>query len=132
MEDILEEIVGNIEDEHDEEEDLIEVESEGIYRMSGMTPFADVQDLLFIDREEEEPDDGFETLNGFLISQLGRIPADGEEFSLTARGCLFDILLVENKMIQSVRVSRLPEEAQTDFQGESVEATCGNQETVIE
>ncbi len=35
-------------------------------------------------------------------------------------------------MIQSVRVSRLPEEAQTDFQGESVEATCGNQETVIE
>lgn len=132
MEDILEEIVGNIEDEHDEEEDLIEVESEGIYRMSGMTPFADVQDLLFIDREEEEPDDGFETLNGFLISQLGRIPADGEEFSLTARGCLFDILLVENKMIQSVRVSRLPEEEQTDFQGESAEATCGNQETVIE
>lgn len=116
MEDILEEIVGNIEDEHDEEEMMIELEPDGSYRMSGMAAFEDVMDELGIEPGEEEEDD-FETLNGFLISLIDKIPNDDEVFSAEAYGYLFEILSVENKMISSVRVSKLaghPKESQPD------------------
>lgn len=106
MEDILEEIVGNIEDEHDEEAHMIEMESDGSYMMSGMAPFDEVAEVLGIDGAEED----FETLNGFLISLIDKIPNDNEVFSTTAYGYLFEILSVENKMIQMVRVEKLPEE----------------------
>ncbi len=109
MEDILEEIVGNIEDEHDDEETMIERCSDGSYLMRGMTPFDEVIEELGVEREEEA--DEFETLSGFLIALLGRIPGEHEVFSTTAYGYLFEILAVENKMIKNVHVVRLPEEA---------------------
>lgn len=110
MEDILEEIVGNIEDEHDEEMHMIELQSDGSYRMNGMAPFGEVMETLGIDEEAED----FETLNGFLISLIDKIPNDNEVFSATAHGYQFEILSVENKMIQMVRVEKLPEETDTD------------------
>ncbi len=100
MEDILEEIVGNIEDEHDEEESLIREEAEGVYRIDGIAAFADVIDVLHIPMEE----DTFETLNGFLISLLGKIPNDGETALIHAHGYEFQVLEVENKMIREVIV----------------------------
>ncbi len=129
MEDILEEIVGNIEDEHDEEEQMIEKRFDGSYYMSGMAPFAEVLEVLGIKREEEADD--FETLNGFLISLIGKIPSDHEIFSTTAYHYLFEILSVENKMIQSVHVVKLPEESEEASLPEETEqkdATCQNQE----
>lgn len=129
MEDILEEIVGNIEDEHDEEEQTIEKRIDGSYYMSGMASFADVIEELGIEREEE--DDEFETLNGFLISLFGKIPGDHEVFSTTAYGYLFEILSVENKMIQSVHVVKLPEEngnRSSQADEELKDSTCQNQE----
>lgn len=106
MEDILEEIVGNIEDEHDEEKHTMEKQMDGSYLMSGMAAFEDVIEELGIEQVEE---DDFETLNGFLISLIDKIPNDNEVFSTTAYGYLFEILSVENKMIQSVKVKKLPE-----------------------
>ncbi len=125
MEDILEEIVGNIEDEHDEEVEMIEQLQDGTYRMEGMTAMEDVKDILGIEVLE---DDDFETLNGLLISQIGKIPSDDEVFSVKAYGYLFDVLSVENKMIKSVKVSKLPEEAET----ENEEETCHDKEMVVE
>lgn len=113
MEDILEEIVGNIEDEHDDEEQLIELQSDGSYLMNGLTPFEDVLDVLEIGEDEEEPEE-YETLNGFLISLIDKIPNDHEVFSTTAFGYLFEILSVENKMIQTVKVTKLPEAKQLE------------------
>lgn len=110
MEDILEEIVGNIEDEHDEEELLIERRMDGTYLMNGMADFEDVMDELAIEPGDEQEDD-FETLNGFLISRIDKIPSDDEVFQVTAYGYLFEILSVENKMVKLVKVTRLPEEA---------------------
>lgn len=108
MEDILEEIVGNIEDEHDDEEaQTIERLADGSYRMSGMAPFLDVARELAI--EEDEDADEFETLNGFLISLFGKIPGDGEMFTVTAYGYEFEICAVQNKSIQTVRVRRTKE-----------------------
>lgn len=127
MEDILEEIVGNIEDEHDEEERTIVNQYDGSYLMSGMASFEEVARELGIPQEEEED---FETLNGFLISLIDKIPNDDEVFSTTAHGYLFEILSVENKMIQSVRVTKLPEESEDSPapQEEIADDTCQNVE----
>ena len=57
-------------------------------------------------------DEEFETLNGFLIARLDKIPEPDEQFDVDYKGFNFKILSVENKMIQSVLVTRLPEEAQ--------------------
>ncbi len=65
MEDILEEIVGNIEDEHDEETNMVELQPDGSYLMSGMAPFDEVVEVLGIPLDEE---DDFETLNGFDLT----------------------------------------------------------------
>ena len=123
MEDILEEIVGNIEDEHDEETNMVELQPDGSYLMSGMAPFDEVVEVLGIPLDEE---DDFETLNGFLISLIDKIPSDDEVFSTTAYGYLFEILSVENKMIQKVHVIKLPEEKASEV--ELADGTCQNEE----
>jgi putative hemolysin len=102
MEDILEEIVGNIEDEHDEEEELIRQESDGSICMDGMTDFVDVVEHLELPLEK----DAFETLNGFLISLLDKIPNDGETAKLHAYGYTFEILKVKDQIISLVRVTK--------------------------
>lgn len=106
MEDILEEIVGNIQDEYDEDEKYIEQKSEDEYIIDGKTPLDELEEKLHISLEEEE----FETLNGFLISRMERIPKEDEQFCVDAGGYNFKILAVENKMISSVLVTKLPEE----------------------
>ncbi len=106
MEDILEEIVGNIMDEYDEDSEYIEEKSKDEYIIEGKTPLEELEERFHIPFEDEE----FETLNGFLISRLDKIPEPDEQFNVDYRGFNFKILSVENKMIQSVLVTRLPEE----------------------
>lgn len=113
MEDILEEIVGNIQDEYDEDETYIEQKSEDEYVIEGKMPLEELEEKLHISFEEEE----FETLNGFLISKMDKIPEEDEQFSVDVAGYRFKILSVENKMIASVLVTKLPEEA--DESGEN-------------
>lgn len=115
MEDILEEIVGNIFDEYDEEETVIVPQADGSYLMSGMAPFDEVCELLHISPEEEE----FETLNGFLISLIGKIPGDHEKFELDCQGWHFHVAAVRDKMIHTVKVTKL-EEAGGDTETEEM------------
>ncbi|MBE5847591.1 MAG: HlyC/CorC family transporter [Lachnospiraceae bacterium] len=109
MEDILEEIVGNILDEHDEDEAHIRVKNEKEYIIEGLTPIEDVEELLGISLKE----DAFETLNGFMISKMEHIPEDKEKFETEAEGYRFRILKAQNKMVQSVLVTKLEEESRT-------------------
>ncbi len=102
MEDILEEIVGNILDEYDDEEEHIEETSKDEYVIEGLTPLKELEERFNISFKEEE----FETLNGFLIARMERIPEDTEEFSIDVEGYNFKVLSVENKRIQSVLVTR--------------------------
>ncbi|MCI8465380.1 MAG: HlyC/CorC family transporter [Lachnospiraceae bacterium] len=104
MEDILEEIVGNLLDEYDEEEVFIRKQGEG-WLMKGVTPLSEVEELLDLDFEEED----YDTLNGFLISKLDRIPTKEERPDISYGGFRFLVLQVENKMIGLVRVERLLE-----------------------
>ena len=105
MEDILEEIVGNIEDEHDEEEQLIRKNTDGSYLMNGSASLSDVIEVLHLPIDE----DAFDTLNGLLVSLLDKIPSDGEKAEVHAYGYVFSILKVENKMIHEVRVQKSKE-----------------------
>lgn len=102
MEDILEEIVGNILDEYDEEDTMIIRQGDGSFLMKGMAPLDDV--LSFLGLEEEEELEDYDTLNGYLISLIDKIPGDHEMFEIRDRGYLFHVLSVENKMIQTVKV----------------------------
>lgn len=104
MEDILEEIVGNILDEYDVDEQFIEEAGDG-FLMNGMTPLSEAQKALGVEFPQEDLEN-YDTVNGLLISRLDRIPADGEQPQVHYQGYLFAVLKVENKMIRRVRVIR--------------------------
>ena len=103
MEDILEEIVGNIFDEYDEEDTNIVREDEKTYVIRGATPLSDIEDELEISFDEED----YDTLNGYLISKLDRIPSEDDEIVIETEDCRYDVLAIEGKMISLVRVTLL-------------------------
>jgi putative hemolysin len=105
MEDILEEIVGNILDEYDVDEEYIVSSDDGSYIMNGMTLLDDVEKVLDIEFEEEDYD-SYDTINGLLISKLDRIPQEGEQTEVSVLGYRFKILQVKNKIIQSILVRK--------------------------
>lgn len=106
MEDFIEEIVGNIQDEYDEEEKLIIAKEEDYVIVKGAIYLEDLEEETGIDLVNED----FDTLNGLLISLLDRIPEDGEQALLNHSGYQFEILETKDKMIGRVRISKLPEE----------------------
>lgn len=111
MEDILEEIVGDILDEYDENDDYIQPQYDDSILMDGLTPLDQVGAVLNADFSDIEE---FETLNGYLTSLLGHIPTRKDR-EVEARGFLFQILSVEHNTIQKVRVEKLQEkEGETD------------------
>ena len=103
MEDILEELVGEIEDEHDEEEELIQINDDQSYYMDGMTDFSDVKETLNLPLEE----DAFETLNGFLIAQMDKIPEEDEKPVINAYGYEFSVLSVNDNVIGQVMIKKV-------------------------
>ena len=107
MEDILEEIVGNIMDEYDEDENYVKpTKNPDEFTVDGKTPLEVLEKKFKISFEKSE----FETLNGYLISKLDRIPEGDEDFSVTVDGYNFKILSVQNHMVTSVLLTKLPQE----------------------
>ncbi|MEF9941377.1 MAG: hemolysin family protein [Lachnospiraceae bacterium] len=102
MEDILEEIVGNILDEYDEDENFIVQQQEHTYLVNGMTELEDLEDILEIVFDEED----CETLNGFLIHCLDRIPNEDETCMIEYKGYHFQVLTIDNNMIESVQITK--------------------------
>ncbi len=109
MEDILEEIVGNIFDEHDAVEYNILKVSDTVYHVRGLTPLSEIEEELGIVYEDEDND----TLNGYLISKLDRIPENDEGTEVVDGDIRYKILSVSDKMIDMVRVE-IPESAVED------------------
>lgn len=106
MEDILEEIVGEIEDEHDEEEQMFSMDSDGGFTFDGLTELSDVLEVVKLPIEE----DAFETLNGYVISLLEKVPKDDECETIVKHGYQFEIKRVENRIIREVRITKAYEE----------------------
>ena len=103
MEDILEEIVGNIFDEHDEVEYNIIKIAPGVYNIKGLTLLEDITDETGV----EFPDDDYDTLNGYLISKLDRIPSDDVGTEVIDNGVKFKVLSIDDKTISVVRMEIL-------------------------
>ena len=103
MEDIIEEIVGNIQDEYDEDVEEVVKLSEGSYLVQGGADLEDLENLLGIEFEKSD----YGTVNGFLIDMLDRIPAEDESSSVDYEGYRFHILSVDNNMIQTVKIVKI-------------------------
>jgi magnesium and cobalt transporter len=106
IEDVLEQIVGDIEDEYDydEDEDNILVEAEGVWRVKAQTEIADLNASL----GSEFSDDEFDTVGGLVIHAFGRLPKRNEQVSMA--GFRFQVLRADSRRVHSLRVERLPQQ----------------------
>ncbi|HUU45182.1 MAG TPA: hemolysin family protein [Acidobacteriota bacterium] len=100
LEDILEEIVGEIEDEHDRNGSAIEWISDGIMRAQGVVSLEEVADAFGIDL----PGDEFETIGGLIYDRVGGIPRAGQSF--TDYGLAFTVERVDGQRISRIRVEK--------------------------
>ena len=100
VEDLLEEIVGEIRDEYDVESETVTDEGDGTFVFSGKVNVDEVRDRLGVEIERE----GFETLGGYLLSHLGHMPYVGETFDVD--DLAVEVLEVERRRITKVRVRR--------------------------
>lgn len=98
IEDLVEEIVGEIEDEYDRERDMIEVVKEDEYIVDGSSRLEDVSDLIGVNMESEEID----SVGGLLIDELGRIPEEKEEIVIDR--IRFVVEEIDKNRIKRVRI----------------------------
>ena len=112
MEDLLEEIVGNIYDEFDPqtEAEITRVDDE-TWRISGQAALADVADALDIELPLEED---YDTLGGLIFSQFTTIPEDGAQPELDCHGLHIVVEKIEDHRVEKVLVSKIPEESEDD------------------
>lgn len=106
IEDLLEEIVGEIRDEYDVELEPVQQEAEGVFVFSGNVSIEELNDRLGVSIASE----GFSTVGGFLLAHLGRVPAVGEQFDID--GLHIEVLEAERRRVIRVRVRRQIEEPQ--------------------
>jgi len=100
LEDILEEIVGEIEDEHDRRRRQIERESDDVLRADGVVSLDDIADALGIDL----PDERFETIGGLIYDRVGGVPRVGQSFA--EHGLSITIEQMDGQRIRRVRIQR--------------------------
>jgi CBS domain containing-hemolysin-like protein len=105
MEDVLEEIVGEITDEFDIEHPEIERLPGGRLRVHGRTPIGDVSEVLAV----HFPDDEWDTVGGLVFNLLGRVPDGGE--TITSEGYDFTVERMEGQRVMSVLVAPAAEKA---------------------
>ncbi|WP_445330247.1 HlyC/CorC family transporter [Tepidibacter sp. Z1-5] len=98
IEDLIEEIVGDIEDEYDEEDDEIKIINEDEYVVDGSTRINIVNEIIGTNIESEE----FESIGGVLIGELGRLPEEGEEVNFD--NIKFIVESLDKNRIKSIRL----------------------------
>ncbi|MHB1352469.1 MAG: HlyC/CorC family transporter [Thiobacillus sp.] len=112
IEDVLEQIVGDIEDEYDfdETEDNIIRENEGVFRVKAGTEIEDFNAIIGARFSDEE----FDTVGGLVVSRFGHLPKRGETVKFD--GFQFSILRADSRRLHAVRVTRLsPEEEEAQL-----------------
>ena len=100
MEDILEEIVGNIQDEYDEEEQEITKISENSYIISGA---ADPEDVLPVLHAKKPESREYDTMNAMIVDLLGRIPTESESPTVKYDDVEFTVMVVEDNWISRIK-----------------------------
>jgi CBS domain containing-hemolysin-like protein len=103
LEDLLEEIVGEIFDEYDREDPNVEPAGDGRYRVNARLPVDELNELL----EVELPQEDWDSVGGLMMGILGRVPAQGERVEV--KGLRFTAEQVKGRRIAKVLVERVPE-----------------------
>jgi magnesium and cobalt exporter, CNNM family len=115
LEDLLEELVGEIEDEFDRAEPDIAQVAENVYRVDGKVAIDEVNDLFDV----ELPDEEWDTVGGLMLGLLGSIPKEGEEVSF--QGLVFKAERVDGRRISKVLITRREPEQQPQAAEATVE-----------
>ncbi len=110
IEDLIESIMGNIQDEFDDETEDVEQISEHIFNIDGTTLIGEVEDLLDI----EFPEGDFETIAGYIMSELGRIPDPEEHPTVEYEDFALTVSEMEDRRIVRIMAERLPEPNETE------------------
>lgn len=103
LEDLIEEVVGNIFDEYDDIEEEIETIKDNEYIIDGLTDLVEVEDVLNINL----PVKTYKTLAGFIIGELGRFPQENEQVVIKYSNYCFEVLKLNGKIIEKVKVTRI-------------------------
>ncbi len=103
IEDIIEEIVGDIQDEYDLELPLLEVVAPGVIVVDGGIPLDEIEDALGVELQDDE--DEVATVAGFVHRHLERLPREGDRFD--ADGLRIEVLQVEGHRLRRLRLTRL-------------------------
>ena len=105
MEDLVEEIVGDMDDTFDKDLPDIRTSTKGSYIVKGSTSIKDLNDILGLDIDEEN--DQYDTVGGFIIDKLGFIPDDDCDQAVNYKDYEFKILYIEDTRIKIVRVKKI-------------------------
>ena len=100
MEDLLESIVGNIQDEYDDEEEEIHRVSDNAFTVDGATSIDEISDLLQV----HLPEGDYDTIAGLVVELLGRIPKEGERPSVTLKSLTFTVEKVEERRVSKILI----------------------------
>ena len=104
LEDLIEDILGNIRDEYDDEEDEVRLIDEGRFTVDGAMSLEDVEELTGMTLSDCDS----ETVAGFILERLGRIPTSDEQPSVESDGLRFTALHTDDRRITEVLIEKLP------------------------
>lgn len=104
LEDLLESIVGNIQDEYDHEDEEISIINDTTFEIDGITDIEEVEEHI----GKTLPEGDYDTIGGYIISVLGFLPQDGEMNEVRFENVKFTVLNVEERRIGKVKVEILP------------------------
>lgn len=110
LEDIIEAIVGNIQDEYDDEDEEISKIDETTFTIDGVTNLEEIEELTGV----EIPEGSYDTLAGFIIKNLGFLPQEGEIYEVIYENLKFTVLEVDERRIEKVRVEISPVEKEKE------------------
>ena len=114
LEDLVEAIMGNIQDEYDQEDEEISIINETTFEVDGITDIEEVEEHT----GKKFPDGDYDTIGGYIISVLGFLPQDGEMNEVQFENVKFTVLNVEERRIGKVKVEILPEEKKEEKEEE--------------
>ena len=117
LEDLVESIVGNIQDEYDNEEEEIQQVSETEFTVDGTTSIDEISDLTGV----ELPEGDYDTIAGLVTEQLGRIPKEDEQPSIQIDNLTITVLSVEEQRLAKLLVVKNPPSEETDEEEKSEE-----------
>ena len=101
MEDLVESIVGNIQDEYDHEAEEIQQIGQNIFTVDGTLPIDEISDLTGVDLPAEDHD----TIAGFVVDLLGRLPAPNEFPSVEWKNLIFSVEELDERRISRIRIT---------------------------